>query len=477
MTETRALVWFRNVMRLTDNPALLAAVASGQPIIPLFILDDDTPGDWRPGGARRWWLHHSIKALDGELRQRGSRLLLQQGETLTVLPELAKTVRATTVFATRSYEPWARTLEDKLQKRLAADGVTLKRFAGPLLFEPDDVATKSGTPFQVFTPFWRTVAQRTPRKPQPAPKHIPTPDGLPRGDTLKNWDLLPTKPDWAGGLRETWEPGEAAASAMLNIFLDDAVAQYQDDRNRPDIRGTSRLSPYLASGEISPNVCWYAAQSRGTGGGVETFLKELAWREFSYHLLFHWPDLPSSPFRDEFADFPWAAKKSAISAWQKGLTGYPIVDAGMRELWHTGWMHNRVRMVAASFLIKHLQVPWQTGEAWFWDTLVDADLANNSASWQWVAGSGADAAPYFRIFNPVKQGETFDPKGDYVRRWVPELHALATEHIHAPWLAPATALEKAGIVLGKTYPRPIVDHAEARERALAAFKSLKAAAE
>jgi deoxyribodipyrimidine photo-lyase len=467
------IVWFRHVMRVADHPALLAAVATGQPVVPVFILDDEAAGSWKSGGARRWWLHESIKSLSADLRKRGSRLILRQGSTLDILPRLAKELDAITIFASRSYEPWARKQETHLQKTLEANGVELKRYAGALLFEPDAITTKAREPFKVFMPFWRAASQTTPRSPQQAPTKILAPGRHPPSDDLERWHLLPTKPDWAGGLRETWTPGEATAAELLGAFVDDPISRYATDRDRPDKIGTSRLSPYLAGGEISPSTCWHAAQARSSGKGSETFLKELIWREFCHHLLFHWPDLPEVPFREEFSRFPWSKGKAALRAWQRGLTGYPIVDAGMRELWHTGWMHNRVRMVTASFLTKHLLLPWQQGEAWFWDTLVDADLANNSANWQWVAGSGADAAPYFRIFNPVIQGERFDPDGDYVRRWVPELKALSNKHIHAPWTADDKALKSAKVSLGVTYPKPIVDHTVARQKALSAFASLK----
>jgi deoxyribodipyrimidine photo-lyase len=290
---------------------------------------------------------------------------------------------------------------------------------------------------------------------------------------------LPSKPDWAGGLRDAWQPGEAEARKRLTAFLDGPIGDYAVLRDRPDLAATSRLSPHLHFGEISPAQCWHAASiksGKGEAKGAGTFLRELVWREFSYHLLFHNPDLPDAPFRREFAAFPWARDHGdMLRDWQLGRTGYPIVDAGMRELWTTGWMHNRVRMIAASFLIKNLMIPWQAGEAWFWDTLVDADLANNAASWQWVAGSGADAAPYFRIFNPVTQGLKFDPDGAYVRRWVPELSRLAAPDIHCPWESPATVLAAAGVRLGKTYPHPIVDHRAARLRALEAYEHVKAA--
>jgi deoxyribodipyrimidine photo-lyase len=331
----------------------------------------------------------------------------------------------------------------------------------------------------VFTPFYKTCLDLEPPKPPlPRPDKVPTPDTWPAGDALGDWGLLPSKPDWAGGMREAWEPGEAGAEARLVDFLDNTMAGYGDGRNRPDKPGTSRLSPHLHFGEISPHQCWHAVEDRlasgdGGGRGGRSFLRELVWREFSHHLLFHWPDLPAKPFRPEFGAFPWERDEEALKAWQQGRTGYPIVDAGMRELWQTGWMHNRVRMITASFLIKHLLVPWQDGEAWFWDTLVDADLANNAASWQWVAGSGADAAPYFRIFNPILQGKKFDPNGDYVRCYVPELANLDTAYLHAPWEAPAEALDQVGIKLGDTYPQPMVDHAKARQRALAAYQGIK----
>jgi deoxyribodipyrimidine photo-lyase len=388
-------------------------------------------------------------------------------------------VGATKVHVTRGYEPSEIALEARVREGLAAEGIEVKRFAGALLREPEDIRTQEGLPFRVYTPFWRALAAHwSPGRPLPAPERIEAPRQTIASDALASWQLLPKRPDWAGGLRESWTPGELGAEARLAGFVSGAMAGYAEDRNRPDLDGTSRLSPHLHFGEISIRRCWHAAalaagRDPTVETGAATFLKELAWREFSRHLLFHFPELPEQPFRREFAAFPWSSSAKALLAWRKGATGYPIVDAGMRELWHTGWMHNRVRMIAASFLVKHLLVPWQQGEAWFWDTLVDADLANNAASWQWVAGSGADAAPYFRIFNPVKQGQTFDPDGAYVRRWVPALAKLPAAHIHAPWLAPEPVLASAGIVLGQTYPQPMVDHTQARQRALEAYQGLK----
>ncbi|MEQ1652895.1 MAG: deoxyribodipyrimidine photo-lyase, partial [Hyphomicrobium sp.] len=348
-----------------------------------------------------------------------------------------------------------------------------------LLREPEEVRTKTGDVYKVYTPFWKALsADFTPAKPLHAPKSLTVPKSPPKSDTLASWELHPKKPDWSRGFDEHWQPGETGAHEKLQTFLGDALAAYAEDRNRPDRPGTSRLSPHLHFGEITPAQCWVAAEHAaaampGADKGRETFLKEIVWREFAYTLLYYWPDLPEQPFRKDFAAFPWKNDAKLLRAWQKGMTGYPVVDAGMRELWHTGYMHNRVRMIVASFLIKHLLIPWQQGEAWFWDTLVDADLANNAASWQWVAGSGADAAPYFRIFNPVTQGEKFDPDGVYVRRWVPELKDLSNDALHAPWTAPALTLAAAGVILGKTYPHPIVDHAAARERALAAYDAVK----
>jgi deoxyribodipyrimidine photo-lyase len=479
MNAPPVIMWFRQDLRLTDNAALLAAIATGGPVVPVYVLDFDAPGSWAPGGASRWWLHHSLAALAKDLERLGSRLIFQRGPTRTKLAQLAEKVGAEAVYCTRAYQPWARALEEELQSFLKDDGRALKRYAGALLFEPEDLATNADEPFRVFTPFARKALSGAQlRAPRPAPANVPAPSRWPGGDKLGDLKLLPTKPDWAGGLRAAWTPGELGARKRIETFLSDALAGYRDHRDRPDLSGTSRLSPHLHHGEISPHACWHmagaAAEAAGRlGAGLETFRKELLWREFSYHLLVHFPDLPTKPFRPEFAAFPWADDVYALAAWQRGKTGYPIVDAGMRELWATGWMHNRVRMIVASFLVKDLRIPWQSGARWFWDTLVDADLANNSASWQWVAGCGADAAPYFRIFNPVTQSQKFDPDGIYIRRWLPELRRLGTEHIHAPWMAPKQALEAAGVQLGHNYPGPIVDHAAARKEALAAFSSVK----
>ena len=482
MSQAPQIVWFRRDLRLTDQRALRAAIATGAPVLCVYILDDETAGPWKMGAASRWWLHHSLAALTTSLHERGAPLILRRGAFAATLVELVEETGANAVFCSRSYEPWAAALEKDLKAKLEKAGAELKRFAGTLLREPEDLRTKAGDPFKVYTPFWKALSGgEDPVKPQPAPSKITPPEKHPKSDTLASWKLLPTMPDWAGGFRETWQPGEAGAETRLDAFLSETIAGYAASRDRPGEEGTSRLSPHLHFGEISPSRLWHAvmrhAHGSALGKGAETYLKELVWREFSAHLLFHFPHFPDKPFRPEFAAYPWKYRESMLHAWQRGQTGYPIVDAGMRELWHTGWMHNRVRMVVASFLIKHLLTSWQQGEEWFWDTLVDADLANNSASWQWVAGSGADAAPYFRIFNPMMQGEKFDPKGDYVRRWVPELAKLPDSDLHTPWEATPETLKKAGVDLGKTYPRPIVDHAEARSAALAGYATVKAAAE
>ena len=479
------IVWFRQDLRLADQLALSAAVATGQPIIPLYILDDASPGAWKPGGASRWWLDKSLASLATSLEKLHSRLILRQGRSIDILTSLAEETGASTIYTQAAYEPWASSLEQHIHTALTQNGIEFKRMAGAVMKRPDSIRTQTGQPFRVYSPFWRAFQASDPvAHPTPAPTQLSSPGRWPKSDALASWHLHPAKPDWSAGFSGEWTPGETGAMARLETFLDDALPDYSNDRNRPDRRGTSKLSPHLHFGEISPATCWHAAISTAhrisaSGGtadrGLDTFQRELVWREFSTHLLVHWPTLPEQPFKPEYASFPYVDDAKGLHAWQRGLTGFPIVDAGMRELWHTGWMHNRVRMITASFLIKDLLIPWQQGEAWFWDTLVDADLASNAASWQWVAGCGADAAPYFRIFNPARQGTTFDPDGDYVRRWVPELSKLPAEHIHEPSSAPPLMLAACGITLGKTYPHPIVDHPKARDRALAALKELKAA--
>jgi deoxyribodipyrimidine photo-lyase len=468
------IVWFRQDLRATDNPALAAAAARGA-VVPVYIRDDSGP--WARGGASRWWLHHSLAALGDDLARRGSALILRSGAAGTVLAQLVAETGAEAVVWNRCYEPAAIARDRVIKAELGRARVDAQSFNASLLFEPWTVTTRAGGAYGVFSPFWRAcLAQPEPAQPLPAPARLEPIAMPPRGESLDEWGLLPRAPDWAGALRATWTPGEAGARARLDAFVANRLTHYHRSRDRPDLPGTSRLSPHLHFGEISPRAVWHAVRAAGDhGAGPERFLTELGWREFSYHLLYHAPELPERGLRAEFARFPWAADEAALRAWQRGRTGYPIVDAGMRELWATGWMHNRVRMIVASFLVKDLLLPWQDGARWFWDTLVDADLANNAASWQWVAGCGADAAPYFRIFNPALQAARFDPDGAYVRRWVPELARVPAAHIHKPWAAPDTALAEAGVRLGATYPRPIVDHAAARRRALAAFADMKRA--
>lgn len=476
------LHWFRQDLRLVDNPALAAAAATGRPVLLLYILDDQTPGSWKMGGASCWWLHQSLSALANDLDARGNRLILRRGRAVSIVAELAREVGASDVFFTRRYEPFAAREELELVHLLEADGRRARRHGGNLLFEPEALTTGAGGPYKVFTPFYN-AAMKTLRAQslKSGPKKIAALKTFPAGDDLAEWRLLPRAPDWSAGIAEVWTPGEKGAEAAVDRFVEDGLAGYAEARDRPAVAGTSRLSPHLHFGEIGPRRCWQRiadgiqARTGGLGKGADAYLRELIWREFSHHLLHHWPDLADVPFRVPFAAFPWRQDLAGLRAWQKGLTGYPIVDAGMRELWHTGWMHNRVRMIAASFLVKDLLIDWREGERWFWDTLVDADLANNAAGWQWVAGSGADAAPYFRIFNPVLQGERFDPDGDYVRHWIPALARMPAKHIHAPWQAPDSVLKNADVRLGDTYPYPIVDHKAAKERALAAFRGLKAA--
>jgi len=476
-----SIVWFRRDLRLCDNPALDAAIARGRPIVAVYVNDDADADRWKPGGASRWWLHGSLRALAAALEDRGNRLVLRTGSAADILDDLVAETGATAVYWNRRYEPWATSRDEKIKSALKDRGIETRSFNASLLAEPWEVATRQGGPYKVFTPFWKALRTLgSPDRPTPAPARITAPEAIPKGEDLSSWGLRPERPDWAGGLRRNWEPGEDHALSRLTDFVESAVFDYRDRRNLPALPGTSRLSPCLHFGEIGPRQVWNAVVGSAlerTGSpdprGVEVYLSEIAWREFSYHLLFHFPELPSSPLRAEFEDFRWRNEPVDLAAWQRGSTGYPIVDAGMRELWTTGWMHNRVRMIVASFLIKDLLIDWRTGADWFWDTLLDADLASNSASWQWVAGCGADAAPYFRIFNPTIQGTKFDPDGGYVRKWVPELAGLSDAAIHAPWDAKPIDLADAGIDLGRTYPMPMVDHRAARRRALDTLARIK----
>ncbi|HEX5844860.1 MAG TPA: deoxyribodipyrimidine photo-lyase [Rhodoplanes sp.] len=475
-----AIVWFRDDLRIADNLALAAAAGSGRPVIALFVLDEESPGLRPRGGASRWWLAGSLRALDRSLRERGLALTLRRGPAARVIAELTGESGAAAVYWNRRYEPAGAAVDQAVAADISARGVAVQTFQASLLFEPQAVQTRSGAPFAVFTPFLRHVlALDEPRTPLPAPARIRSAAGV-ASERLDDWALEPSGPDWAAKFNEHWTRGEAAACEKLAAFADGALADYAALRDRPGGPHTSRLSPHLRFGEISPFQLWHAvrhareaAAPRSIAASADKFVSELVWREFCHHLLWHHPDLAVRNFQPRFDDFPWRSDDAALKAWRRGETGYPIVDAGMRELWATGWMHNRVRLVAASFLIKHLLIDWRDGERWFWDTLLDADPANNPANWQWVAGSGADAAPYFRIFNPVLQGAKFDAAGEYVRRWIPELSGLPADAIHAPFEAPPAILAAAGVTLGETYPAPIVDHKVARKRALAAFERIR----
>lgn len=464
-----SIVWFRKDLRLFDNPALYHGIADSSTIIPIFI--DETTA-YPIGGASKWWLHHSLSALSKSL---DGKLVFQKGDPLEILSDLCQKTGANAVYWNRRYEPIAIETDTKIKATLEINSIKVKTFNSHLLNEPWTIKNNQGDYFKVFTPYWKRC---TAEAQIPACLPVPPLDKVraTQGCSLKSLNFLPSKPDWAGGLRESWTPGEISAQDRFDNFLDNLLG-YKENRNRPDMPATSKLSPHLAWGEISVRHVWHRIHqaielSQAPESDALNFLSEIGWREFSYHLLFHIPTLPTHPLRQQFTKFPWHNDLESLSLWSKGLTGYPIVDAGMRELWHTGYMHNRVRMIVASFLIKDLLIPWQNGEAWFWDTLVDADLANNSASWQWVAGCGADASPYFRVFNPVLQGEKFDPNGDYVRRWVPELSNLPNDLIHQPWTVSDAKLLGMGIRLGQTYPHPIVDHDMARKRALALYKDL-----
>ncbi|MDJ0878815.1 MAG: deoxyribodipyrimidine photo-lyase [Halieaceae bacterium] len=482
MTDS-LIYWFRQDLRLTDLPGLQAAIGSGHPVIPVYIHDPDAADRWAPGGASRWWLHHSLAALGSDIEALGGRLHIYSGPTTEILQQLVAATGAGAVYCSRGYEPWSAALERAVHDKLAGDGCDMKRFPGSLLFEPEQIANQSGLPFKVFTPFWKACRrQPTPAVPKPAPEPGAFFSGELAAPTsaealgLEALGLLPTQPNWAAGWEALWQPGEAGAASRLETFLASGIEDYSDGRDRPALEVTSRLSPHIHFGEVSPRQVWHAATAGGhSETQVSKFLSELGWREFSYHLLHHFPSIPEQAFKAQFADFPWLGNPEHLKAWQRGQTGYPIVDAGMRQLWQTGYMHNRVRMIVASFLTKHLLLPWQAGEDWFWDTLVDADLASNACSWQWVAGSGADAAPYFRIFNPTAQGEKFDGQGEYVRHWVPEVAGLPDKYLHAPWTAPDEVLSTAGITLGVDYPQPLVDHKQARQAALDAYGEIRQA--
>ena len=472
-----AIVWFREDLRLSDNPALHAAVSSGRPLVLLYILDEQTKGLRPLGGASKWWLDKSLRALAADIKQAGAQLTLRSGQSADVLDTVIEETGAETIFWNRRYDQPERDLDAAIKEDLTQRGLDVSSHNARLLNEPWQVETNAGGYYKVFTPYWRAARNNFVAR-DTYGRHKTLSGPKPESESLDDWGLHPSNPDWSTGF-DDWTPGEDGAIARLNDFLDGPINGYKEDRNRPDLdMSTSGLSPHLRFGEIGPLQIWRAVHAGMEAGTIQekdghTFLSEIGWREFSHTLLFYNPALASENYNDSFEFMPWRKDKNAFDAWTKGQTGYPMVDAGMRQLWQTGWMHNRVRMIVASFLTKHLLLPWQDGEAWFWDTLVDADPANNAASWQWTAGSGADAAPYFRVFNPISQGSKFDETGAYVRRFCPELKDLPDKYLHAPWEASEEILNKAGIQLGKTYPKPIVDHSGARQRALDAYDTLK----
>ena len=476
--EPPVILWFRRDLRLADNPALERAHATGRHIVPVYIHDEGSAVR-REGAASLWWLDKSLRALSASLAERGATLILRRGDSDAELRRLITETGAQTVFMNRLFEPDALRRDSDIAHDLKAEGVECRGFNGSLLCRPGAVLNGTGGPYKVFTPFLKSL-----RAQAEAPPHTTGPTSFGAAatldsDTVDDWGLHPSDPDWSKGF--DWTPGEAGGVEALRRFTSSALKTYSVGRDRPAEIGGSRLSPHLHWGELSPWRAWTAVEEAERAGQApaaeaDKFLAEIGWREFSAHLLHHFPTLPDRAFRQEYDALPWRNDDTGFTAWTRGLTGYPIVDAGMRQLWATGWMHNRVRMIVASFLIKDLLIDWRRGEAWFWDTLVDADLGSNSQNWQWVAGSGADASPYFRIFNPVTQGQKFDAEGRYVRRWVPELARVPNKWVHAPWTAPPEVLRDARISLGHDYPRPVVDHAEARDRALAALKAISGGA-
>lgn len=482
MSDSVSMVWFRFDLRLADNYALAEAVANGRHLIPVFIWSPGEEGHWAPGSASKWWLHQSLQRLSERLAQAGSPLIIRSGPTLKVINELIQEAGVDSVYWNRRFDPIGRKIDESVQNDLEKNGIAVHTFNSALLHEPDRVRTKSGTPFKVFTPFWNHfTATIEPKIPVGEPKRILASPKKIRSMNLEELELQPVI-DWASGFRETFSPGEEGAHKRFAQFLNDGIAQYSRGRDLPSQDGVSMMSPHLHFGEISARQIWHGVKAHrvkphrvkpAQGADPDTYLKEIGWREFAHHILFHFPHTSDNPLREQFSKFPWSNNATDLKNWQKGFTGYPIVDAGMRQLWHTGWMHNRVRMIVASFLTKDLLITWKHGAEWFWDTLVDADLANNTLGWQWASGCGADAAPYFRIFNPELQGAKFDPDGHYVKRWVPELSGLDKRWIHKPSRAPSLVLAAAGIELGKTYPEPIVDHSLARIRALEALSQIK----
>ena len=473
---TKTIVWFRKDLRLRDNPALEFALANKKKIVPVFIWDEKEGGRWSPGAASRWWLHQSLKSLAGSIEELGGRLLLAKGKAAEILSGIAKENGADQVLYSRTYDPGGLATQEAVEEALDKASIRTESFNASLLNEPWEVKNSSGKPFQVFTPFWRNSRNAIYKGPANYPiRNLSFTDQPAPRLSLNELGLLSDHP-WHEKLFAHWDVSEVAGQAQIAHAARDIVPSYANLRNSPGVEGTSRLSPFLAWGLISPRqVCHSVLQNEpdGTNRGENKFLAEIGWREFSYHLLYHFPHTPDRPLRPKYAAFPWLSDPEVLGNWKFGRTGYPMVDAGMRQLYETGWMHNRVRMIVASFLVKHLLISWREGARWFWDTLVDADLASNTQGWQWAAGCGADAAPYFRIFNPITQGEKFDKSGRYARHWVPELGDLPNKWLFRPWDAPPEFLSEHKLELGVNYPTPCVDHFEARARALQALSSLK----
>lgn len=472
------IVWFRRDLRLIDNPALCAALKSGATVIPLFIWSYENEGEWPLGGAAKWWLHSSLYKLNLELKKIGSRLILRAGDPLVVLKKLLKETGAKEIYFSRRYEPHALKYDTKIIQDLQKMRIQAKTYDASLLFEPWDLSTPKKTPYQAFAPFWKKIQNKEPPLPLQAPKQMPIVALNIESVPLAKLRLEPFV-NWTTGLKSRWQPGEEGACNRLYYFIENHLNHYAKDRDRPDKDAGSCLSAHLHFGEISPRHIWHAV-TKWMPTQVDpkiiescwTFLAQLGWREFAYHVLHHFPSTPSFPFNHNFNAFPWKENEDHFAAWKAGKTGYPIIDAAMRELWITGWMHGRTRLIVSSFLTKDLLIPWQHGARWFWDTLVDADLASNILNWQSVAGCGPETPPYTQFINPTVQGEKFDPDGTYIKRWLPELSKLGHNHIHRPWTASPIDLELAGVELGVNYPHPIIEHEKAKKRALTAYHHL-----